>query len=185
MVRTNLQKKIGGYRPELPHSGDMEMWMRFAANASVGEILDADQAFYRQHTQNMSRRQFGMYFDDVREKKAAFDSFFREYGNTFLGWEMLQNLANASIARDAYWSACWLFDRSGAMSPSISEIVDFAVDTYRGGYFDLHHPRSYLGYLRAYVAMHARLLLGPHFWPLVRPVVHRLEVQEWRFKGES
>jgi hypothetical protein len=52
VVRTRLQHEIGGYRAELPHTGDLEMWMRFAAHAPVG-VLDADQAFYRVHGHNM------------------------------------------------------------------------------------------------------------------------------------
>jgi glycosyltransferase involved in cell wall biosynthesis len=31
VVRTSVQKRVGGYRPELPHAGDLEMWLRFAA----------------------------------------------------------------------------------------------------------------------------------------------------------
>jgi glycosyltransferase involved in cell wall biosynthesis len=54
VVRTGLQQQIGGYRPELPHSGDMEMWMRFAAHGAVGIIRDV-QAYYRWHGQNMGR----------------------------------------------------------------------------------------------------------------------------------
>ena len=53
IVRTRLQRELGGYRKELPHNGDWEMWMRFAAHAAVG-ILDADQAFYRVHGHNMT-----------------------------------------------------------------------------------------------------------------------------------
>jgi glycosyltransferase involved in cell wall biosynthesis len=36
VVRTQMQKKLGGYGAELPHSGDMEMWLRFAAQLVVG-----------------------------------------------------------------------------------------------------------------------------------------------------
>jgi glycosyltransferase involved in cell wall biosynthesis len=39
VVRTELQKQLGGYREELPHAGDVEMWLRFAAHASVGFIF--------------------------------------------------------------------------------------------------------------------------------------------------
>src|SRR5215469_4984355 len=38
IVRTELQKRVGGYRHDLPHTGDMEMWLRFAAHASVGFV---------------------------------------------------------------------------------------------------------------------------------------------------
>ena len=31
IVRTSMQKRAAGCRPELPHAGDMEMWLRLAA----------------------------------------------------------------------------------------------------------------------------------------------------------
>ena len=34
--RTDVQKAIGGYRPELPHAGDLEMWLRFGAHGGSG-----------------------------------------------------------------------------------------------------------------------------------------------------
>ena len=52
VVRTSLQKRLGGYRKELPHAGDMEMWLRFAVHSAVG-FIDAEQAYYRLHGQNM------------------------------------------------------------------------------------------------------------------------------------
>jgi glycosyltransferase involved in cell wall biosynthesis len=53
VVRTHLQKRVGGYQADLPHSADMAMWWRFAALASVGYI-DQFQAIYRHHGDNMS-----------------------------------------------------------------------------------------------------------------------------------
>ena len=73
MVRTALQKQVGGYVPELTHSGDMEMWLRFAAHGSVG-FLDVDQAVYRRHSTNMSRGYSPE--DDLCQRQAAFECFF-------------------------------------------------------------------------------------------------------------
>src|SRR5882672_12663621 len=57
VVRTELQQEVGGYRPELPHSGDTEMWLRFALRADVAYV-DADHAYYRMHAASMSKSQF-------------------------------------------------------------------------------------------------------------------------------
>jgi glycosyltransferase involved in cell wall biosynthesis len=38
IVRTAVQHTIGGYIPALYHSGDMEMWLRFAAHGSVAAL---------------------------------------------------------------------------------------------------------------------------------------------------
>jgi glycosyltransferase involved in cell wall biosynthesis len=83
VVRTALQKKVGGYRPELPHSGDMEMWLRFAAHAAVG-VLDAHQAAYRRHVGNMSHGYtMTTWLPDLKQRKSALDYFF-QYGSQFL-----------------------------------------------------------------------------------------------------
>src|SRR5689334_1086006 len=54
VVRTSLQKRVGAYDARLPHTADLEMWIRLAANADVGFIRGVDQAYYRVHEQNMS-----------------------------------------------------------------------------------------------------------------------------------
>lgn len=75
VVRTELQKRIGGYLPTLPHSGDMEMWLRLAVHGDVA-ISDAYFAVYRQHTANMSFSYFTEgWLPDLQQRRAAFDSF--------------------------------------------------------------------------------------------------------------
>jgi len=85
VVRTELQKRLGGYRRELPHTGDMEMWLRFAAHASVGFISE-DQGVYRQHRTNMSTAYYSnsdgrvVYtkhgcLADLHQRKSAIDCF--------------------------------------------------------------------------------------------------------------
>jgi len=68
IARTSVQKKLGGYLAALPHSGDMEMWLRFALHSRVA-YLDVPQAVYRQHEANMSRAYSG--FDDFMQRNAA------------------------------------------------------------------------------------------------------------------
>jgi glycosyltransferase involved in cell wall biosynthesis len=77
-VRTGLQKRLGGYLPELPHSGDTEMWLRFAAHASVAEI-GAPQGYYRLHGHNMHVA----YCNDlgILQHKKAFDFHFEQYAD--------------------------------------------------------------------------------------------------------
>ena len=85
VVRTELQKRVGGYRSELPHAGDMEMWLRFGAHAPVGFISEW-QGVYRQHKQNMSTAYYEISSGDVvytstgrladlQQRKAALDCF--------------------------------------------------------------------------------------------------------------
>lgn len=73
VVRTRLQKRLGGYRTELPHSGDLEMWLRLATHASVG-VIGSYQAAYRMHCNNMNLAYFrNGNLADLKQRKAAFD----------------------------------------------------------------------------------------------------------------
>jgi hypothetical protein len=75
VVRTELQKRIGGYEPALPHSGDMEMWLRFACHAPVAEI-NKNQAVYRRHQANMSLDYYKRnWLPDVHQRLAAIVHF--------------------------------------------------------------------------------------------------------------
>jgi GT2 family glycosyltransferase len=77
VVRTSYLKRLGGYRPELPHTGDMEMWLRLAAHGSVGMIGEC-QAVYRRHTANMSLSYYTKgYLPDLQQRKRALECFFQ------------------------------------------------------------------------------------------------------------
>ena len=73
VIRRELQQQVGGYLPTLPHTGDMEMWLRLAAYGSVGYI-DANQAVYRRHETNMSIAYDGL--ADLQGREKAFRAFF-------------------------------------------------------------------------------------------------------------
>lgn len=110
VVRTELQKHLGGYRPELPHAGDMEMWLRFAAHAPVGFIA-AFQGVYRQHRANMSSPYNTMrgFLAELQQRKAAFDCLFETCRDTLpdagrLRWKLFGYLGAIAVkaANDAF-----------------------------------------------------------------------------------
>jgi glycosyltransferase involved in cell wall biosynthesis len=72
VVRTAAQKKAGGYRPSLPHSGDLEMWWRLACLGEVG-VLASSQAVYRRHAINMSHDYLAI--ANFEQRAAAVRSF--------------------------------------------------------------------------------------------------------------
>ena len=101
IARTSTQKAIGGYRASLPHSGDMEMWLRFAASGSVAHI-NAVQAIYRKHSAAMSNAYFAEIISDYRQVQLAFDSFFDEYGDRLGTSRDLQGVARRAIAERVF-----------------------------------------------------------------------------------
>jgi GT2 family glycosyltransferase len=123
MVRTELQKKLGGYRPELPHSGDMEMWLRLAAHSSVG-VLEAYQAVYRRHPANMSLAYSPEH--DLAQRRVALDLFFQTSADALPDAERLHQVLVWSLACQAVQRASSAFNE-GKMELS-ERLSEFALD---------------------------------------------------------
>lgn len=101
VVRTALQKQVGGYHKELPHAGDMEMWLRLASHAGVGYINE-DQAVYRRHTSNMSLQYYGQsILPDLRQRKHAFDILFRQGADSLKKDEKLRRFLARDLGKEA------------------------------------------------------------------------------------
>lgn len=101
IARTSVQKWVGGYRASLPHSGDLEMWLRFGTHVGVARI-DADQAIYRKHSAAMSNSYLAEMLSDYRQRKSAFDSFFdncscSQQRSSDLRKQTYQSLANQAV----------------------------------------------------------------------------------------
>ncbi|MGO4706486.1 glycosyltransferase family 2 protein [Microvirga sp. 2MCAF38] len=110
IVRTELQKRLGGYRPDMPHTGDMEMWLRLAAHASVG-FVDACQAVYRRHDENMSLMYSvdGM-LPDIQQRKATFDYFFQTSGANLPNADRLKRKIYRALGSIAVGKASFAFN---------------------------------------------------------------------------
>jgi glycosyltransferase involved in cell wall biosynthesis len=135
VVRTELQKHLGGYREELPHAGDVEMWLRFAAHASVGFIF-AYQGVYRRHSANMSA---AYYFPsdgsliyrrngrlaDLHQRKLAFDCFFERCNDVLPRCEHLRRMLYRQLSESIVSHASAAFN-DGEMEES-RQLSDFAL----------------------------------------------------------
>lgn len=81
IVRTRTQKHVGGYSAELPHAGDMAMWLKLAGEGQVGYV-NVSQAVYRMHSLNMSQTYSSLRLPDFHQRKAAIDHFCRHLPET-------------------------------------------------------------------------------------------------------
>ena len=109
VVRTSVQKQVGYYNPELSHTDDMEMWMRFALRGSIAST-EAVQAIARVHSNNQSAtvgniRQWSIEFED------AYNAFFNGVGAHLDNSEELLRTARLALSDRAYWSAISLICR--------------------------------------------------------------------------
>jgi glycosyltransferase involved in cell wall biosynthesis len=125
VVRTSTQKLLGGYRPELPHAGDMEMWLRFAADGRVAR-LKAFQGVYRRHSSNMSINYCDDMIRDLRQREAAFDFVFDAYAGSFADAHSLRSYLRRGLAEaavDAAYQPFLVGDRA-----KVQEFLAFAMD---------------------------------------------------------
>jgi glycosyltransferase involved in cell wall biosynthesis len=102
--RTSAQKQVGLYRPELPYSDDLEMWLRLATAGSVASTK-AVQGIRRVHAQQMSEGYRSSMVRDFVEREAAFKSFFANEGHAMPNADALLKQAKRNLGADAYWSA--------------------------------------------------------------------------------
>jgi glycosyltransferase involved in cell wall biosynthesis len=128
VVRTSLQKRVGGYDARLPHAADMEMWLRLAMNAEVGFIRGVDQAYYRLHTQNM-RKAYGA-LRDLRERRLVFETVLDRDGDRLPDAKGLSSMMYRKLGREALWAAGRAYERGHTEQPEADELVAFAVDCW-------------------------------------------------------
>jgi hypothetical protein len=142
-----------------PHSGDFEMWMRFARYGSIA-ILPTIQGYYRRHQKNMSHHYYNQLIGDQRECVRTC-----KYVATFLG-EYFPEPANWlkagfwGLGKYVYRSAGNAFDR-GQMQ-EVRAWLDFAIENSCGSF-------AYGAWWR----LQLRRLLGQSLWQKMRPVVAR------------
>ena len=156
VVRTELQKRLGGYRSDLPHSGDMEMWMRFAANSSVGVIRDV-QAYYRRHNSNMTHQYANHLFGDRREIIQACEHVYLQWGNRFPDSECWMGKTFFRISEESCWLANQAFEAGD-------------IQTYRTFLEFAEHVYPKIRYSPCWLKARVKGFIGHAFWQRISPV---------------
>jgi hypothetical protein len=109
VVRTGLQKRVGGYNPATPHTSDMEMWLRLAAHAEVG-VIHAPQGYYRVHGSNMSGAFIGQPTRDAQQRIAAAEQALEAVGDRITEFPRVLRTMRRIEAQRAYWRAGLAFE---------------------------------------------------------------------------
>jgi glycosyltransferase involved in cell wall biosynthesis len=158
IVKTSLLKQLGGYRIDLPHSGDLELWLRLAAHSSVG-FLKVKQAVYRRHAANMSLAYIkDNCVADLEQRKAAFDGFLQSCRGSIPEADRLYQSLLRPLAHEAVGHASSAFN-SYRLELS-SRLCDFAVS------LDPSVRRS-----AAWNALACKRLMGVGLSSVLRPAV--------------
>lgn len=188
IVRTSLQKHVGGYDPELPKAADMEMYMRLAAHADVGFLKGVDQAFYRVHGHNMSGSVSALM--DLVQRRSVFEVVLERYGESIPDAGRLSGLVHRKLAQEALWAAGRVYGRGpirrsgpgaklmgtvpGEEEKDVDELLAFAADCWPGA----------VG-LPIYRTLRARKRLGPRdmYFLLNEKGQWWLRRQGWKRRG--
>ena len=128
VVRTSVQKQVGGYDPRLPHAGDLELWLRLAAKADVGFLHGVDQAYYRVHAQNM-RKSYGPMADLVQQR-LAWEVALERCAGQLRNPDRMSGIVHRKLARAALWAAARAYDEGRTEEASPEELVAFAFDCW-------------------------------------------------------
>lgn len=180
VVRTSVQHSVGGYRSDLPHAGDLEMWLRIAAVSDIGYVRGRPAAYYRVHSDSMFRTQFADVLADLVQRQAVFERFFVEHPQVRSAPTLLA-AARRAIARDALWRACRLYDRDLVDGSLADDLLAFALDCApeadRLPEYRALQRRRFLG---PAVCSRTQLFLAPHAIKQGRNWVDR---QVWKLRG--
>jgi GT2 family glycosyltransferase len=128
VVRRSVLQRVGGYREDLPHSGDHEWWMRAAQVADVGMVCGVDQLYYRLHGTNMSATQYSGTLTNLRETRRAFDAALDgSVGTDPERLAALRQTAYRALARKALWLAVWDYMTGPDGDANAAAYRDFAL----------------------------------------------------------
>jgi GT2 family glycosyltransferase len=158
VVRTGLQHEVGGYRPEHPHAGDTEMWLRLAARGPVA-VLDGVQAFKRVHQSNMAWQYPGV--RGLQEQLAAFESFFQDCQDRLPDCDRLRTLLRRGIGEAVFWHSVHAFDRGDVAGARTG--LRLALDLHPG-----------VAELPGYRNLRWKMRMGATIWGWFQPLVRGL-----------
>lgn len=169
VVRTALQKQVGGYDPRLPHAGDMELWMRLAAHADVGYLCGVDQAYTRIHGRNM-----WMTFNplqDLAQRRLVYELILDRYGYLLPDEARASDLVHRKLSQEALWIAARAYDRGRTDRTPVEDIEDWALNCW---------PRARS--LPQYATLQFRKRVGASLMPYLQPLVLSAVAHEARLR---
>jgi glycosyltransferase involved in cell wall biosynthesis len=132
VLRRSVMDRLGGYRPDMPHSADMELWLRAAELGSVGRVNGIVQAFYRVHGLNMHLTDFGGGLADIQARRHVFEDLAGVPGSALNRQPGLLRMARHALAIEAVRAANQALDKGGMNASVAKELAKFAVETDAG-----------------------------------------------------
>ncbi|QFU17873.1 glycosyltransferase family 2 protein [Microvirga thermotolerans] len=136
VMRRSVLSAIGGYRCDLPHAGDFEMWLRTSCVSDIGFLAGVDQGYYRQHAVNMHKNMFHSgtangQLVDLDERWRSFEAIFTGLGRALPECAELYGLARRTLACQALDYANYAYARGKRNFP-VAQFEQIAREIYPG-----------------------------------------------------
>ncbi|MGI5125248.1 glycosyltransferase family 2 protein [Pseudonocardia sp. CA-107938] len=176
VVRTDLQKKVGGYNPKMLHTSDLEMWLKLALYGDVGFVSGADQGVFRVHESNMSSDYYDhdLGLKDLQMRSLTFEEILTNHGDLLPDVPELDRLFRRRLAKEALLRAGRAYDRGNGGTQAVDELVTFARDTCE----DAQR-------LPEWGTLQLRKAVGPRVAPLLSPLVLTAVGRKLRQRGRD
>jgi glycosyltransferase involved in cell wall biosynthesis len=129
VIRSSTLRMVGPYNAQLPHTSDLEMWLRLASVSDVGRINGVDQGYYRVHPDSMQRTVNSGPLVDLTGRRDAFLSACAAAGNRVANISSLEATVRRKLAAQALDYACWTYDRDRTDPALEDQLIEFAVST--------------------------------------------------------
>jgi hypothetical protein len=125
MIRTSVLRKVGGANPELPHTSDLNLWLRIASETDIAYLAGHLQALYRRHSSNHSAAYLRSISMEMQQRWAAFEQFFLTAAShpKRAEWEMLVRKA---LANESRYRAAREFSLAGSAGSDYKALLKFA-----------------------------------------------------------
>jgi hypothetical protein len=159
VMRTAVMQDAGGLKAELPHTGDLELWLQIAARADVGRVNGPAQGYYRVHAKSMQRTVYSGVLTDLQGRIDAFDHTFAGPAGALADAGELAASAHRAIAVQAIDRACRAYDRGRTGELDVDALVAFARRVWPEGPALEDQP--------AWAALEHRQRVGPERAPRV------------------
>lgn len=130
VMRTTVLHQIGGYRADLPHAADLEMWMRAATVSDIGFVGGADQAYYRIHENNMHYPDFKIVLIDIEQRLRVFDTILAQRSSLLTDANLMRRAAHRALAREALGCAISAYAHGVADQEPIDDYASFALSAW-------------------------------------------------------
>ena len=180
-MRSAVQHAIGGYRADLPHSGDLEMWLRAALIADVGRVNGADQAYYRVHEQSMLHTRFSGWLVDLAARRDAFGSALGpDSPHRPQGADALLTRAGQALAKEALTRARRAANLGDNDNATVRAYLEFARDAYAPS----ARSRGWAAIERGSGRTGAGLVLARAGTRVASRTQESLRWHRWRWSGE-